>query len=111
MLDRIAAPSFCALAVALVLPAGCATARYVKQTPTGGTIRLEGPRDDATKQARQMMGTHCHDRFTIVSGGEVITGTENERRQATTLTYVCDPSVAPPPGPVAGAPDGGPPPR
>jgi hypothetical protein len=108
------------LVVPLVLVVtGCGTARYLKKTPTGGTLELEGDPDKANKDAKRLMAEHCRSGYDVVAQGERLIGTEAERLQATKMEFVCKAQVvkvkAPPapvpdaPVPAAGVPDAGPP--
>jgi hypothetical protein len=98
------------VAVVLLLGAGCGTARYLKKTPTGGTLELEGDPDKANKDAKRLMADHCRAGYDVVAQGERIIGTEAERQQATKMDFVCKaaPVKAAAPPPVPDAPDAGP---
>lgn len=62
------------MVLAAVVLGGCAGMRWVRRTPTGGTIALEGDYDDAMKDARKAMARQCAGPFTIVEEGEYVVG-------------------------------------
>ena len=63
-----------ALGLLCVAGFGCANARYVNRTQTGGTLALTGPRDEAYAKARSQMEGHCQGPYTITQEGEVVVG-------------------------------------
>jgi hypothetical protein len=91
----------------VLLAAGCGSARYLKKTPTGGTLALEGDRKSANSEARSLMAGQCRNGYTVVSEGDLITGTEAERLQTTKTEFTCKAAPVKPPAPMANAPDAG----
>jgi hypothetical protein len=96
------------VALLVLVGAGCGTARYLKKTPTGGTLELDGDPDKADKDAKRLMADHCRSGYDVVAHGERLIGTEAERQQKTKLEFVCKPlQVKAAPAPVPDAPDAG----
>lgn len=81
----------------LSLAIGCGNAHQIRRDQSGGTIALEGERNEAIKRAREMMLEHCHGPYQIVE--EAVD--EGDRR----ITYRC--GQVPRSG--GSTPDGGPP--
>jgi hypothetical protein len=83
MKRRVIGQAVCALAL---LAAGCGTARYVQRTQVGGTLALEGERQEAMKEAQKLMTEHCRGPYTIISEGETVIGTETAHQDETIVT-------------------------
>jgi len=93
--------------VAVVILAGCGTARYIERTPTGGTLALDGDPDKANKEAKRLMVDHCKSGgYKVLYEGRAVIGTESERRQETRTSYQCK-TPPPPVAQVVDAPDAG----
>lgn len=69
-----AALLFTTLVTFAMVAGGCAGTRWVRRTPTGGTIALRGDYDSAMSDARRQMSRHCGGPYSIVEEGEVVIG-------------------------------------
>jgi len=60
----------------LAVAAGCGTARMIHQDQEGGIIQLDGNRDEAVRDAVQLMAQQCGaNNFHLVSQGDEPVGT------------------------------------
>jgi hypothetical protein len=67
---------------AVMMLAGCGTARLIHRDQVGGVIELQGDRGKAMEQANEEMAVHCGpDNFTIVDEGEEAIGTDTVTRK------------------------------
>jgi hypothetical protein len=76
-----------ALALLLVVAAGCGHARLVSRTQYGGVYALEGDRNKAMEDAHGQMSSHCQGPYSIVSEGENIIGSDSAQSNE---TYVAE---------------------
>jgi hypothetical protein len=87
----------------LGLASACVSVREVERTRYGGVLALRGFRDEAMKQADQMMATRCgRENYTIVREFEATIGSDSRTTGTATLTPgVPTPVALSTPGPPA----------